>query len=735
LLHRFATAGDQEAFAVVVRRHAGLVLGVCRRALPTVQDAEDACQATFLLLARKAGAVRWQASVANWLHATARKVAHNARLAAQRRARREAQAAVPEAVAAVDRMTGRELLAVLDEELARLPARYREPLVLVYLEGLTHDQAARQLGLPSGTVKTRVARGRCRLHAALTRRGCVPALGLLSLAVTAPAEAAPRLVDALVTAATVSPSPAAAALARSLAASRFLPTAALLLLVGALAFALGGVGQLQDPAPKPAQPAPASTPSPAVETGKEVTVNGRVVGPDEQPIAGATFALIDDENGSAVADAKSGADGRFQFRLPPAPEGRNPRQVVATAPGFGVDWAQEPRADAVFRLVPDLPITGRAIDLQGRPVAGAEVAVQDVRIGPPGAFDGLMKHWKQSAQEQEQAAQKLDRSVWNRGGLGRVFRTATAADGTFTLAGMGRDRVVTLLISGAGIADTFAAVATRAGFDPAGAPRTPLRLYPPDFTLAVSPDKPIAGTVRDGATGAPLAGVRVAGSALVDQLALGAYLFHAWPTPGTVSDAAGRFTLRGLPKAARGYVLVADPEEGTEHLHQFVTVADTAGFVPVATDFALPRGVVLAGQVTDATTGAAVPSRVFYRPLEKNDLLGAFGGYGPSDLPAPWHRGRDTKTDLAGRYRLTVLPGAGVVTVQAFVHASYQSARATPQEIADGIVDRQLGHFLTVGQGGMLNPEFMHAYKVISPPPAERALPLDFTIRPVGAKE
>src|SRR5262245_28743882 len=114
LLRRFAD-GDQAAFEAVVRRHTGLVLGVCRRALGNDQDAEDACQATFLILARKAGAGRWQASVANWLFATARKVSRDLRRAADRRAKREGRAAVPEAVAPVDRMTGRELLAVIDE--------------------------------------------------------------------------------------------------------------------------------------------------------------------------------------------------------------------------------------------------------------------------------------------------------------------------------------------------------------------------------------------------------------------------------------------------------------------------------------------------------------------------------------------------------------------------------------------------------------------------------------------
>src|SRR5262245_24707659 len=186
LLRRFARDGDQAAFATLVRRHSGMVLGVCRRVLPTVQDAEDAVQAVFLIVARKAGTVRWQSSVANWLYTTARKVARDARVAAQRRARREARSAVPEVVPPVDVMTGRELLSALDAELDKLPPRYREPLVLCYLEGLTGEEAAARLGIPPATLRTRVKRGRKRLHDALTKSGCALGAGLLALAVTSP---------------------------------------------------------------------------------------------------------------------------------------------------------------------------------------------------------------------------------------------------------------------------------------------------------------------------------------------------------------------------------------------------------------------------------------------------------------------------------------------------------------------------------------------------------------------
>jgi RNA polymerase sigma factor (sigma-70 family) len=220
LLARFAE-GDQAAFELLVARHTGMVLGVCRRVLPTLQDAEDACQATFLILARKASCGGWQSSVANWLYTTARRVADRARRSAARRVRREGRAAIPESTPASDPLTARELLAALDEELDRLPAHYREPLVLCYLEGLTRDETAVRLGVPVGTVKTRLERGRRRLEAALTRRGLGLGVGLLTAAVVNPvAVSSPGLSESILSSVIGSPPTAVAELAREFSMGR-----------------------------------------------------------------------------------------------------------------------------------------------------------------------------------------------------------------------------------------------------------------------------------------------------------------------------------------------------------------------------------------------------------------------------------------------------------------------------------------------------------------------------------
>jgi RNA polymerase sigma factor (sigma-70 family) len=206
--------GDQTAFAAIVKRHTGLVLGVCRRVLPTVQDAEDACQAVFLVLARKAKTGRWQSSIANWLYTTARRIASKASRSISQRIKRERRRAPAAPISALDEMTGREAFAVLDEELDKLPAIYREPLVLFYLQGLMRDEAAARLGIPTTTLKSQLDRGRKRLADALTKRGIDVGAGLLAAAAISSAQAcSPQLFASILATAGGSQSASVAAIA------------------------------------------------------------------------------------------------------------------------------------------------------------------------------------------------------------------------------------------------------------------------------------------------------------------------------------------------------------------------------------------------------------------------------------------------------------------------------------------------------------------------------------------
>jgi RNA polymerase sigma factor (sigma-70 family) len=171
LLERFVMRREEDAFALLLQRHGGMVLHVARRVLPNAHDAEDIFQATFLLLAKKAASIRKQDSVACWLHGVAYRLASKAKLQNERRLAREKQAVAMRKSTAGFEAAWLELQGVLDEELHRLPLKYQAPLVLCYLEGQTHEEAARQLGWPLGTVCGRVARARDRLRARLARRG------------------------------------------------------------------------------------------------------------------------------------------------------------------------------------------------------------------------------------------------------------------------------------------------------------------------------------------------------------------------------------------------------------------------------------------------------------------------------------------------------------------------------------------------------------------------------------
>src|SRR5262245_25753291 len=186
LLERFVRSRDEAAFELLLWRHERLVLNVCRRVLHDSADAEDAFQATFLVLARKAGSIGHSQALAGWLHKVAYRVALRARAGATRRRAREQTGldldAVPAREGGAPPVGWRELRPLLDQEVSRLPERYRVPVILCYLEGKTYDEIARQLGCSRGTVGTWLARARDLLRRRLTRRGLVVSAAVLAAA-------------------------------------------------------------------------------------------------------------------------------------------------------------------------------------------------------------------------------------------------------------------------------------------------------------------------------------------------------------------------------------------------------------------------------------------------------------------------------------------------------------------------------------------------------------------------
>ncbi|HEY7425717.1 MAG TPA: RNA polymerase sigma factor [Gemmataceae bacterium] len=206
LLERFLKEHDQAAFELLMWRHGPMVFGVCRRVLQHTQDAEDAFQATFLMLARKAASIGKRESVSGWLYRVAYRIALRARTQSARRGRAER----PLDDLPIDRKSAdpadvtawRELRCLLDAELSQVPEKYRTAFILCHLEGKTCEEAAEHLGCPRGTVQSRVGRARERLRVRLARRGWLPAstplAGLLEQNAAPLLEVSPVLIHSTV---------------------------------------------------------------------------------------------------------------------------------------------------------------------------------------------------------------------------------------------------------------------------------------------------------------------------------------------------------------------------------------------------------------------------------------------------------------------------------------------------------------------------------------------------------
>ena len=314
LLAEFLAHRSEGAFAEIVRRHAPMVRGVCFRVLANEHDAEDATQAVFLVLVRKAERVRPRARLGNWLYGVAANVARRARAAALRRRALELTTDVPGRAAERDPERA-DLRAVIDEELSALPGAYRAAVVACDLEGRTRSEAAGALGWSEGTVASRLARGRALLADRLARRGLAVPAGALAVALApAAADAVPNVsLSVLVS----GPSPAAEALAtevlKAMTTNKLqtavVTAAALLALTGAGAvtvWACGGYG-----GGRLAPPASALKPFPLESTdARDAATEAALVreAPREVPPMG-------DKPAGALGGGTA-KPGRFQLRNP-----------------------------------------------------------------------------------------------------------------------------------------------------------------------------------------------------------------------------------------------------------------------------------------------------------------------------------------------------------------------------------------------------------------------------------
>ncbi len=487
LIERFLSgprAEAEAAFAALVDRHGAMVMGVCRRLLSDSNDADDAFQATFLVLVRRAHSIARRDLLANWLYGVAYRTARVARTrAAQRRAKERQVIEVLGTRSTPDEAGCCDLLVLLDEELSRLPEKFRIPVVLCELEGRSRKEVALRLGIAEGTLSSRLARARGLLRDRLAKRGL--ALGAGALAAGLPREVSaatvrPALANATVQAAlryaTGGVVPwSVTTLAEGVLKAMFLTklkagAVALLALctmasLTALAIAraqadrdhrrpVAAVAAVASASPRPprdpGEDAAAKPEKPqAAWSDGVVEIKGRVLTPDGKPIAGARSrsggmpSLT--PGGTTTASPKPGPSSS------PPPDPTEPSRPTSQSPsspthsprprlrGRGGGWrsSQPPRDMArrgagsisetneyALKLVEDdVPVRGRVLDLQGRPVPGARVWVAQL----------------------DEAGR---RTIWSPTWEGLPKDLKTDKDGRFVLKGLGRDRSVLLHISG-----------------------------------------------------------------------------------------------------------------------------------------------------------------------------------------------------------------------------------------------------------------------------------------------
>jgi RNA polymerase sigma factor (sigma-70 family) len=703
LVERFATSRDQAAFEALVERHGPMVLSVCRNLLKDPAETEDAFQATFVILVRKAGAIRVDGSLAGWLYRVAYRVALQANADASRRSAVEREATDMAGQAAARRRAGDDTVSVLHEELARLPEKYRAPIILCHLEEMTHAEAAHQLRWTVGMVRGRVAKARELLRTRLTRRGVEPSSAFLAGALfDHPVTAVPvAWADAAIATAMTLTSPDKAAAAgvisfttlslsekvlKTMVVANFKILAGFLAATGtaaALALAIGAELGRAAPAGKGASgrmTSPDRSPRAAGAGGargvassdnaKDLVFEGQVLDPDGRPLAGAKLYLMLASSGPSssaarTARALSDAAGRFRFRVPDAEIGNlDPRLraegvlVLATAPGFGPGFVPLPiqsEKDVRLKLVrDDVPIRGRLIDIQGRAVAGAIVRPTAIKI----PFSGDLAETIKELPDGEQAPLVESKRLRHWSGAVTAFipEVTTDKDGRFAIAGTGRERMLEVVVAGPSMALSRFNIMTRKtatvtapvhrGFPDLGRET----YHGADFDHVTLANATIEGTVRDRATRRPLKGVTVRGHRDLGGAPL--------TMIASTTDDQGHFRLNGFARGQQANLL-AVPDQKLPYLPSQLMV--DAKQAPARVDFDLMRGVWVTGRLTEKLTGKPARGHVQYFAFQDNPHLKEAPGFAQSFDASP------SVVDENGEFRMVVLPGKGLLAAQGWI--------------------------------------------------------------------
>jgi beta-lactamase regulating signal transducer with metallopeptidase domain len=464
--------------------------------------------------------------------------------------------------------------------------------------------------------------------------------------------------------------------------------------------------------------------APAAEE-KSVTVKGIVLDPDDRPIAGAKLVVpYHSKAGWLQIDrGVSGPDGHFRFTIAESEfrdcSYENPLaflSVAAAADGLGFNWLEHDvvsnGGDLTLQLVRDVPIRGRVVDLQGKPVAGARVGVRGVStysgedLGPA----------IQANHDGRVLSPTL--KLWSGRLPGQPRDATTGTDGRFRLAGIGRERGAWLQIEGPTIATKSFSAITRDPEAVGGPLRDPnrmgQRIYAATFDFVAQPSRLIRGIVRDRQTGQPVAGTAIQG-----------------PLTSVRTDDAGRFELTGYPKSPK-YSFAVSPPPGGPFLAFDFHLDDAPGFEPLSAEIQLTPGIPVRGRVIEEGTHQPVKGQVEYHPLFPNSNLTGFGS-----------KAHSPRSQMAvgadGSFTLAALPGPGVVVFQAHGGDYYQKYmpasvdRDALKKLVKDVPFFEQSDFLQLAAGGgAMSPLLLRNYNVaalIDPAADAKVLKLDLVPR------
>ena len=666
LIERFIGRRDpagEAAFAALVARHGPMVLGVCRQLLGDRHHAEDAFQATFLVLARKARSIHDPDRLGNWLYGVALRTAKKARCRLARRRQSEQGNAlegqeIDPGAPADEPVVAWEQAEMLHDEIGQLPVAFRLPVILCYFEGLTVEEAARQLQWPHGTVRSRLARARDRLRQGLIRRGVVVPAAVLAAVLdgkTASASISSFLCHVTTRAAikfAVGPavraglSASATALAQEVLQAmlihklRFLGVT--LLAITAIAIGAGlstySLASEDEPRQTTAAARPQPVPVARLEGAKpgRMIVVGRVLDPQGKPVSNATTMVyaalkqpgradrIGATGPGSIGQARSNGSGGFALDAPRTSSSIHFEVgAIAVAPGFGAGWvdldvdADQPAVEITLR--PEQVIQGRLFDIQGRPVESALVSVEAMG--------------KVSRRPNSLPTELEGPNFWSGNHTKNVSGwpepVTTDAGGRFTVRGVGQDLRVLLMVEDRRFARQRIVIDTDSTSESK------------QVAIAVEPARIITGRVTYADTGKPVPHAAVE----ITAFRKGAGYSNSFET-----DTEGRF--HANPLAADRYQVTALAPERQPFLNaSSQTFVWTKGAVEHQVDLVLRRGTIIRGKVTEEGDGKPVAGAVLgylSRPSQDKETGG-------------WNGRTESRAD--GSFELAVLPRPGHLTV------------------------------------------------------------------------